>query len=433
MKKNLLIAVAALFVAIGVNAQKVAKEVSLNGMKFDKTSVMTSSQFGQNFTSKKFKAAKRAAAADGIYDAYVATETGTDEETLNCFSVTLEQADLTEEGVTYNVKIKDFWSEGTETYGIFNPEDNTLKIPSCMTIWADESLEGLGYSASTKTYGPLIIINIDAEDNVDSEGDIVFVYNEEDGTFSFDDTKTSAYYIYALGKDADGEEIGGWTYAFDVTMSPYNGVMSFSTTAAKFQTQAPREGSSWGYGELPINYEDWGTSVQINGFLKSGSISIGISEAEGTAIMMMHQPLSTDYFGADEGKMELCGVAVDDVEGTISIDATVESMNGFYLKDMTLNDETPVDVIMFYQTDDEGYYTYNEYFIPLTEGQNYWMGGWFCALDVIMYKDDASGVIAPKATTAAATDNKVYTIDGKLVDSNYRGLVIKNGKKMIQK
>ena len=61
MKKSLLIAIAALFVAVGANAQKTAKNVSLNGIKFDKTAVMSSSQFGQNVTSKKFKVARRAA------------------------------------------------------------------------------------------------------------------------------------------------------------------------------------------------------------------------------------------------------------------------------------------------------------------------------------------------------------------------------------
>lgn len=430
MKKSLLIATIALFVAVGASAQKTAKNVSLNGTKFDKTAVMSSCQFGQNVTSKKFKVAKRAAVGD-LYGTYVATETGTDETTLNCFSVTLEEANFEEEGITYNVKIKDFWSEGTECYGIFDPEDNTLKIPSLMTIWADENLQDLGYSEATKTYGPLVIINIDAEDKVDVEGDIVFIYDEEEGTFTFDDNSTSAYYIYALGKTAEGEDVGGWTYAYDVSFAPYNGVMSFSTTSARFMTKEPREGSNWGYGELPINYEDWDTSFQINGFLKSGSISIGVNADDKTATMMMHQPLSTDNYGEGEGHMELCGVALDKEQGMISIDATIESINGEYYKDVAI-EEKPCDFICFYGVDENNYYTYNEYFIPLTEGQSYWMGGWFCALDLTLYKDDSTG-INEISSASKNTTGKTYNVMGQQVGANAKGLLIRDGKKFVIK
>ena len=430
MKKSLLIAIAALFVAVGANAQKTAKNVSLNGIKFDKTAVMSSSQFGQNVTSKKFKVARRAAVGD-LYGTYVATETGTDGTTLNCFSVTLEEANLTEDGVTYNVKIKDFWSEGTECYGVFDPNNNTLRIPSLMTIWADESLEGLGYNEKTKTYGPLVIINIDAEDNVDAEGDIVFIYDEDEGTFTFDDTVTTAYYIYAMGKTAEGEDVGSWTYAYDVSFAPYNGVMSFSTTSERFMTEKPEEGSSWGYGELPVNYEDWDTSYQINGFLKSGSVSIGVNESENTATMMMHQPLSTDNYGEEEGLMELCGVALNKEEGTISVDATIESINGDYFKEVTISDQL-VDFIRFYAVDEEHHYTYNEYFIPLTQGQNYWMGGWFCALDLILYKNDPSGISEVNTANKTATA-KTYNMLGQQVNAGAKGLLIRDGRKFIAK
>ena len=427
MKKSLLI-IAAFVVALSASAQKTFKKANLNGLKFDKTSVMASMQY-EKPASASFKTARRAAVGS-LYGSYVASELSLDEETYECFAVTFEEANLTEDGVTYNVKIKDFWMKGTELYGVFDEANNTLRIPNQL-IWANESLEGLGYTEATKTFGPLEILNINGEDV--NENDLLFEYNPEEGVFTFDESQSTAYYIYADGKTSDGEDVGGWTYASEVRIAPYNGVMSFNTTAEPFQTQAPREGSNWGYGEMPINFEDWDTSYTINGFLGSGCVSVGYDAINGTATMAMHQPLSTDNYGEGQGYMQLFGVVVNAEEGTISFDKNVENMNGDYYPNV-LVDGRPADVIMFYGVDEEQkVYTYNEYFIPLTEGDEpYWMGGYFCRLDITFYKDGGAGINETK-TNGQKGNSRTFNLMGQQVSANAKGLVIRDGKQLINK
>lgn len=423
MKKNLLIAVAALFVAVGADAQKVAMKSELVGSKFDKNAVMASEKYEKAPVSKKI--VKRAAALNDIFGTFCATQLAADNETYESFSVTFEAANETVNEVACNVKISDFGMEGTTCYGVYNEEEGTLRIPN-QIIWADASLEALGYSSTTATYGPLEILNVDADDQV-TTGDIVLI--EDDGKFYFDDTETSLYYIYADGLDS------GWDYGSDVTIAPYNGVMSFSTTATKFQTQAPKEGSSWGYGEMDINYEDWGSSVQINGFLGSGCITIGYGE-NNTASIATGQRLSSTNYGTSDAPayMVITGVILNEEEGTISIDenGTVQQISGDVIKDVEI-DGRPADVIRFYGVDENNYYTYNEYFIPLDENQKYWMGGYFCALDFILFKDGASGINAITTANNTNKTSKIFNLAGQQVGKNYKGIVVENGVKKIQK
>lgn len=430
MKKCLLVVVAALFVALGADAQTLTKKDVLKKLKFDKTTVMEAKKKDILAPTTGKRSIKRAAIGD-IFGTFCASQIAPDKETPECFSVTFEAANETVDGVTYNVKINDFWNEGTTCYGIYNEADGTLRIPNQL-IWADVSLEGLGYVEKTKTYGPLEIINIDANDQV-SEEDIVLVYDEEDGSFSFDDSKTSAYFIYADGVDEKGEDVGGWTYAYDVRIAPYNGEMSFYTTASKFITTPSSTGSSWGFGEMPVNYQDWGSSVVINGFLGTGSISIGFSGDE--AVLEMGQPLSYGGYGQDEGNMCMTGVIQyeEGGQGKIKIDeeGTVTSMKGEIFRDVEYGGR-PADVIRFFGVDDEGHITWEEYFCPLTKGQGYWMGGFFADLQVVMYKDGGTGITAPKATTDTKSTT-LYDLQGRVVDGSYKGIVISNGKKMVVK
>ena len=115
----------------------------------------------------------------------------------------------------------------------------------------------------------------------------------------------------------------------------------------------------------------------------------------------------------------------------ISIDATIESINGEYYKDVVI-EEKPCDFICFYGVDENNYYTYNEYFIPLTEGQSYWLGGWFCALDLILYKDDSTG-INEISSASKNTTGKTYNVMGQQVGANAKGLLIRDGKKFVVK
>ena len=68
-------------------------------------------------------------------------------------------------------------------------------------------------------------------------------------------------------------------------------------------------------------------------------------------------------------------------------------MEGAYRRNVeSLNGAT---VVFFYETDSEGRFTTNQYWIAKTntvEEQYYWMGGYFCATDFVLDAPDASGI-----------------------------------------
>ena len=422
MKKSLLIMAAAMFVAIGANAQKVLSKSNIAGIKFDKTAVMEASKFDGSHKQVTKQTPKKASAIGTIFGSRVATQLAPDEETYEAFKFTLEEANVQDDkGNTYNVKINDFGIEGTTCYGIYNETDGTLRIPN-QIIYDNVSLVGLGYSEATATYGPLEIVNIDSEDLV-SEEDIVFV--EEDGIFTFAEENTSAYYIYADGLDS------GWTYAFDVAFGPSNGEVSYYTTSTRFITEPGT--SAWGYGEEEITYEDWGTSVQINGFLGTGVISIG-KNGDGTVTMMMGQRLSGDNYGDPYGYMHLVADALDEEAGTISVDTSIESIDGEIFEDVTV-DGRPADVIRFFGVED-GKITWEQYLCPGTNTDEddrwYTLGGHFCDFQFILYKDGGTGINNVKADTANKTV-KTYNLMGQEVNANTKGLIIRDGKKFVNK
>ena len=58
-------------------------------------------------------------------------------------------------------------------------------------------------------------------------------------------------------------------------------------------------------------------------------------------------------------------------------------------------------------------------------------GGYYDVFGLIGKATDATGIVNVNRETI--TNNQYYTLDGRRVDSNYRGVVIQNGRKVILK
>ena len=73
----------------------------------------------------------------------------------------------------------------------------------------------------------------------------------------------------------------------------------------------------------------------------------------------------------------------------------------------------------------------------VTTMDNYRQTLYFCLsvdhshLKIVPVDDDTTGIKSPKAQVEKRT--AIYNLAGQQVDASYKGLVIKNGQKMIQK
>ena len=424
MKKNLLIA-AAVMIAAGASAQNMEK--SIMGQKFDKNAPMVSALVDAP-AKAKVNAPVKARQTNDIYGSHLQIDLATDGATSQTQgNVTMSEANVSQDGYNFNVLIENFWMTGTKMYAQYDETKGELRIPAQLVT---ESTKTIGYS---QEWGRLEILAINSDDKV-STGDLVFV--EQDGKFELADT-LSGYYIYALDYEDEesGETGAGWTYAFNTKIVDYNGSMSFYTTAKNFQTQ---QTDGWAQGDLQINYEDLETAIIINGFLGKGCVQIDLYD-DGTCEMEMGQPLSGDSYvsdGVDYGLMHVCYVDVIDDEGHIGAQEDVEVMEGAYRRNVeSLNGAT---VVFFYETDSEGRFTTNQYWIAKTntvEEQYYWMGGYFCATDFVLDAPDASGISEKTMTRLEKLQStKTYNMMGQQVDRrSAKGLFVRDGKKYIGK
>ena len=94
--------------------------------------------------------------------------------------------------------------------------------------------------------------------------------------------------------------------------------------------------------------------------------------------------------------------------------------------------DTLTDIQFFYSDDDKAFYCFEH---VLLNGSTTAISLWGYFSDVIIYKDQkpAPTGISDVRQEKADTKDCLYNISGQQVDSSYRGIVIRNGKKYMQK
>lgn len=326
-----------------------------------------------------------------------------DEEKEINFSTTdtLYTANVTDdEGNTLNVKWNIYGNSLGHVYGIFDEATNTFTVPMGQYFGDGQPID-LGDEQS-----PIIFCGVSTNDYFCN---FTAKYDPSTGLLTPNDTVQGYYAIVA-----EGSYKNAWVM---------RNVYPTIGHANAIQTGSYTKDGTWAEFEQPvwIDYSaaDDGVVDIYNHFLTGTGAGCKLSvDVDGQdATMATGQPMlyiSDESVHADFGKyVKLRGVAVNEAEGTISPDfdmATIEG--GTYI-----NREIAFPNIYYRGFSEvkggQGYATpfyVNCYFTPLATG--------------------IAGV-AVKADKAA--DNRIFNLAGQQVSKDYKGVVIQNGVKKLQK
>lgn len=442
MKKSLLIAVAAIMVVLSVSAQqkRVAQATKMNAPVATKLNVTKAAAPIAKRAIEKNQPARRAAGVAGTYildfDNYDGTFTESSSFEIVEKTGTVKIVDLETENYDetidfeYNVQLNDFTWEGGVAYGKYDATEGTIHIP----------VQVIGENS---TYGRIVLGGISSLDGepkhypfdmiltVDEDGALQLYDMEEELAEVYPGEIMSGWYSFL----PDYEEGGAWNYGFDIEFFQPNAVMG--------GREVHIENGAWGEWTATthnVSVEDYGTEIVVHNFFDLCPISITI-DGDKASIATPVRVQSYDY--ADEGEEP----------NYIQIwqwDATLENrVNPGLITGNVSTDEEGNKMIEFYDTEyreawtdeqgdhEAGEYIINDYtkwfMVHSNYGENgaYWWGE---ARNVylIIPADGAAGITEAKAT-AAQNNAKVYNLLGQEVNGDVKGLVIKNGKKYVNK
>ena len=442
MKKSLLIAVAALFVALGANAQaklvakqsrqlttqvtaKMAKKTTMASMAAKPETVVAAKPVAKN-KIRKIEAAD-------IAGPYILDEQNMNRDftTSSEFSIETEEGSVkvgdfdeaTEEFVEtrdfdYNVKILDFAFEGSVAYGFFDSTDNTLWVPMQKVAEDNDPDDPFGrivLSTISVADGGSVYYGGDIIFELDDDGNLIFA-SDSDGYCTFGPDELSEYFF--------------WNYGLDIEIFFPNGLMVSRETHVVSGAWSP-----WTTTYHSVYLENYGSEIVVHNFFGIRPISIVVSGNE----YDIQLPL---YLGTYEyptyGRMQLW----TDTEGD-------DLTNQGSIKGYSYTDEDGYNGIRFWLTEhreawtdaagehEEGdYYTYRPFFylgaIDAT-GYGYWWGeSYGLTIYDLTGEIIETGINAVKATTDTK-NTTLYDLQGRVVDGSYKGIVISNGKKVVVK
>lgn len=439
MKKTLLIAVATVMVALGANAQ-VARVASKtmgyaayqNNFKLENVMVKEyQSPVSKNLTAHRAAPASiegdyilNADNFDGSFTAStsftVASQSGT---------ITLDMYDGAP-SFEYNVVLNDFSYAGAVVYGKYDAEKGIIEIP-VQTIFTHDTYKEIvisgGYRKGEESvgYGKAIILIVNEDGSMDIDEDI-----EEEG-----DLPTTGWVSF-LPNYEDG---GLWNYGFDIAVLKPNATMSYTTTGKNLGGN----GSSWAKVKKRVNVEDYGTELVVNGFLGLAPVSVIVED--GTCKIPFGQMMDDHDYEEPYGFMHLVGCYIEG--NSIGRDPSKEYLNGF-----VSTDNSGAKVYEFYKTeykeaweDEDGKHDAGNYFIDDdpeycryyavasnndADGAAYSMG-WCC--NTWIETDPVEGTGISDVKTNAKSTVKTYNLMGQEVNASAKGLIIRDGKKMLNK
>lgn len=413
MRKFLLMGCAAL-ATLTVSAQKLSKplqEISVENMK----SVVVKNELTPKSNKMDFANAPvlhkfvSASGSKGIKKASAATmaplyiEVALSGELNLCDSVVVSATDVQDEnGNTYNVQLSfGQYNVVSDVYGQYDAAAGTLTIPAqqCYT---------------STNYGPAALYGVSGDEYVDN---ITFTC-EDDGVFYLD-------------QDA---------YAVVFTEGTYTGYYTYLSEGVQFRvpthelTFYSRATGSWAEYTCAVAVQDNEYTLDVyNAFdlsslyLYGSTISINVDDAtNGVYSIPTQQNIwnMTDFVGSSyDGSATygdyifLHGAAETfDEDGKLesaSVDDNVESFDGYLYTDGSIFFNHVFPTLSKFDSDQAAYGFWNQYFIltPLS----------------------ATGINNVNADINVEKSAKTFNLAGQQVDKAYKGIVIKNGKKMIQK
>ena len=289
MKKVLLLACAAVM-SLAANAQDYKQSVAKESLSLiGKMNVLHSAAAPEVDMSKvampKSRVAVKRAAHDGIYGLYIMDHTDFNGVGDGCDSIFVEKANVTEQGVTCNVKFripgesfdatsKKYYNTDFSFYGKYDEAEGKITCPTGQVIckhfkYGDFAL--FAWTGSTEDPDNLMI---------DSENPITFTV--EDGTISLDQAGF-AYYMVDYSTQQGKNQF--WTNLFNIAFKPANGMMEF----ALYNDKAPEDDQDpFFYYNAAVAVEDFGYNVNVYGFAPLGAMNGGSSDRKSTRLNSSH-------------------------------------------------------------------------------------------------------------------------------------------------
>lgn len=258
------------------------------------------------------------------------------------------------------------------------------------------------YEDTKNGWGRFAIYGIDSEDQIVE--DLSFTV-DDNGTISCDQ---KGYYI-AMPEYEDGKY--AWTFGYEWVISPVNGVHSFAVD----------QNEGWkDITDVPVAVDDAGFFVDVYNFLSMGYVGMDVND-DCTVSMPVGQPLypvspsiDKDVYGeffiiygtkSDDGKNWGVDFDAQDIKGKI--------------EGNTLYFEQLFPVFTLFDEQSSGYSM-----------------GWFGGVTISLDKDFqiTAGIENVNNTVESKIKNaKTFNIMGQRVNSNAKGLIIRDGKKFLKK
>jgi hypothetical protein len=436
MKKSLLIAVAAIFVALGANAQyvRVAQKAQWLDVPSD---VKMENVMTKDFTPyvKTMKATHRVA-AEGLAGEYILnadnfdgdfTESSSFQVVAETGTINLDQYDGNPE-FNYNVVLKDFTYTGATVYGYYDEETAVIVIP-VQTIFVHATYKEIVISGGYRIgetnvgYGKSIYLIVNEDGTMDIDPDV-----EEEGD------QATIGWVSFLPNYEDG---GLWNYGFDIALLKPNATMYYRTTSAAMGGT----GEGWEKVEKRVALEDYETEWVINNFLGLCPVSVTLEADHKCSI-----PFGIKMYDYDRdepyGMYRLVGISIDGQYIVRNYEKT--KFNGFWepglaefykteWKDAWTDEDGEHDAGYYFVDTDEDYIRYvavataND-----AEGAAYVIG-YACNMSVETDEHAASTGINEVNANTRQSNGKTYNVLGQQVSAGAKGLLIRDGKKFVVK
>lgn len=366
------------------------------------------------------KVAPRVAAHDGIYGLYIFANEDYLGNSNGCDSIFVNKANVSDGTTTYNTQISmPYNNSAYSMYGNYDEATKKITVPVGQVIYTSADygrIAAFGWSGSLDDLENMTI---------DDENPLVFTV-EDDGSIVLDNL---GIYMYMRDyAEKNPETSATWMNWFNPVLRPANAVMTYQTIDIQSETRYDHsnalsvEDFTYNinvYGMYPFA-DAYDTNSTSNGFGLSGIVTINVNQ-DLSVDMPSHQNIwavASLGSGYDEGAGDYFYTqGVDLEQGKVEPDGNCPGV----MADNQIGFQYVPVFTDWFETDSG------------TGTQTVAYGRWF--YNNIITLDNGSFVAGINDVQAsnAKKDSRMFNLAGQQVGKDFKGIVIMNGKKFLNK
>lgn len=419
MRKTLLLACLAVL-SLSASAQTLSKRQVVRIANAEKLSQNMKAFSPSQLVKSSSKAMAKVASSNDVNGIYITTDYDQDNDFYETYNDTIADATITENGQTFKVKkatlCGDFY-----VYGDYDATSKTLTVPSYQYA-SDEKQVYLTNSENKTDTTKIIFVAFKPSEQagyVSFATDLVLKYDENTKNFALADSLSGFGYVIESGE-----------YQGQLYVGAFNAKGLYRANGK--QTGARNARGTWTQFEAPVYIDDSQFEdgvMDIYGGIPGTRIEVNVNEGD-----------STGYVDAGSKMYHLSGLNDSEKEtygSYMGIYAIKASDRQGYITTDYAKTEIPVKIssnrVVTFSDDNDA--EYGLYYIICTkadsEGQRY-SYGYFHGV-TFTPESTTTGINGIKTTTEKKADGRIYNLAGQQVDKNFKGIVIENGVKRIQK